>query len=168
MKLCNCWALCKFGQKIWDNTFFCLWFSQKDAFSVNFLIPKVAWGRRHPQSIIWVWLSWVDDEQGKNLLLVHPKMPQRLKNPKALLQSLMLKVFLNVFNAEHKSAITDHVVQTNHNIKWDSADVIDSESDKTTRWVKEAIWIRFVGNGSIKQLQKVDVEWERLPVWRSC
>ena len=47
---------------------------------------------------------------------------------------------------QHKSAITNHVVLTNHNIKWDAAKVIDSESDKTTRWVKEAIWIRRKGN----------------------
>ncbi|XP_072014846.1 uncharacterized protein [Amphiura filiformis] len=40
---------------------------------------------------------------------------------------------------QHKSAITDHVVGTNHNIEWDQAKVIDRESDKTTRWRIEAI-----------------------------
>ena len=53
---------------------------------------------------------------------------------------------------QHKSAITDHVVLTNHNIKWDAAKVIDSESDKTTIWVKEAILIRRKGNDIFDQL----------------
>ena len=52
---------------------------------------------------------------------------------------------------QHKSAITDHVVQTNHNIKWDAAKVIDSESDKTPRWVKEAIWIRRKGKNTLNK-----------------
>ena len=52
---------------------------------------------------------------------------------------------------QHKSAITDHVVLTNHNIKWDAAKVIDSESDKTTRWVKEAIWIRRKGKNTLNK-----------------
>ncbi|XP_072016570.1 uncharacterized protein [Amphiura filiformis] len=42
----------------------------------------------------------------------------------------------------HKSAIAEHVAHQNHVIGWDEAQVIDQESDKTTRWLKEAIWIR--------------------------
>ena len=52
---------------------------------------------------------------------------------------------------QHKSAITDHIVQTNHNIKWDAAKVVDSESDKTPRWVKEAIWIRRKGKNTLNK-----------------
>ena len=52
---------------------------------------------------------------------------------------------------QHKSAITDHVVLTNHNIKWDAAKVIDTESDKTTRWVKEVIWIRRKGKNILNK-----------------
>ena len=52
---------------------------------------------------------------------------------------------------QHKSAITDHVGLTNHNIKWDAAKVIDSESDKTTRGVKEAIWIRGKGKNTLNK-----------------
>ncbi|XP_070579089.1 uncharacterized protein [Ptychodera flava] len=33
---------------------------------------------------------------------------------------------------QHKSAITDHVVATNHNIAWEEANIVDRESDKTT------------------------------------
>ena len=36
---------------------------------------------------------------------------------------------------QHKSAITDHVADTNHNIAWDDAKIIDRETDKTTRWL---------------------------------
>ena len=43
---------------------------------------------------------------------------------------------------QHKSAITDHVAATNHHINWSDATVIDRESDKSARWVREAIWIR--------------------------
>ena len=35
----------------------------------------------------------------------------------------------------HKSAITDHAVEQNHVIDWDSAKVV-------ARWIKEALWIR--------------------------
>ena len=41
-----------------------------------------------------------------------------------------------------KSAITEHVAANNHVIGWDEAKIIDQEQDKTTRWLKEAIWIR--------------------------
>ena len=50
-----------------------------------------------------------------------------------------------------KSAITDHVVDTNHSIEWDNAKIIDRESDKTTRWLKEAIWIKRRGNKTINR-----------------
>ena len=41
--------------------------------------------------------------------------------------------------------------QTNHNIKWDSAKVIDFESDNTNRWVKEAIWIHRKGKNILNK-----------------
>ena len=46
----------------------------------------------------------------------------------------------------HKSAVTDHVADTNHQIDWDAATVIDRASDRTSRWIREAIWIRRRGN----------------------
>ena len=53
---------------------------------------------------------------------------------------------------QHIAAITDYVVLlTNHNIQWDAAKVIDSESDKTTRWVKEAIWICRKGKNTLNK-----------------
>ena len=52
---------------------------------------------------------------------------------------------------QHKSAITDHVAATNHTIKWDNASVIDREPDKTTRWLREAIWIRRRGMNTLNK-----------------
>jgi len=42
----------------------------------------------------------------------------------------------------HKSAITDHAVEENHVIDWDSAEVVAREAQRQTRWIKEALWIR--------------------------
>ena len=51
----------------------------------------------------------------------------------------------------HKSAITEHVASSNHVIGWDEAKIIDQEPDKTTRWLKELIWIRSRGNKTINK-----------------
>ena len=40
-----------------------------------------------------------------------------------------------------KSAITDHVCTENHVINWEGVSVIDRESERYQRWVREAIWI---------------------------
>jgi len=42
----------------------------------------------------------------------------------------------------HKFAITDHVMEENHVIDWDSAEVVAREAQRQTRWIKEAVWIR--------------------------
>ena len=42
----------------------------------------------------------------------------------------------------HKSAITDHVKQNNHEIDWEEVSVLDRESDWRIRTIKEAIKIR--------------------------
>ena len=42
----------------------------------------------------------------------------------------------------HKSAITDHVAQQNHTIKWDKAKLVERERDLVARGVREAIVIR--------------------------
>ena len=43
---------------------------------------------------------------------------------------------------QNKSAITDHVNTENHVINWDEATVIVRESERTTRWIREAVKIR--------------------------
>ena len=50
-------------------------------------------------------------------------------------------------NYEKKSAITDHVNQENHVINWNEAMIIARESDKTTRWIREAVKIRQESQG---------------------
>ena len=42
----------------------------------------------------------------------------------------------------HKSTITDHAVEENHVIDWDSAEMVAREAQRQTRWIKEALWIR--------------------------
>ena len=51
----------------------------------------------------------------------------------------------------YKSAITEHVATSNHVINWDKAKIIDQEADKTTRWLKEAIWIRSRGKDTMNK-----------------
>ena len=45
-------------------------------------------------------------------------------------------------NVEHKSAITDHADRRNWVIDWEGAKVVDKETNRCARWIKEAIWIR--------------------------
>ena len=42
----------------------------------------------------------------------------------------------------HKSAITDHVATSNHIIDWEGVKIVDKESNRRRRHVREAIWIR--------------------------
>ena len=46
----------------------------------------------------------------------------------------------------NKSALTDHATTENHLIDWEGAKVIDRESNKRKRHVREAIWIRRTEN----------------------
>ena len=46
----------------------------------------------------------------------------------------------------HKSAITDHVVDNNHVIDWEGAQIVGRECNKYKRWIKEAISIRKAGS----------------------
>jgi len=48
----------------------------------------------------------------------------------------------NIFNLwrlseQNKSALTDHASHHNHVINWSAATILDRESDKNTRWIKE-------------------------------
>jgi hypothetical protein len=53
--------------------------------------------------------------------------------------------------ATNKSAITDHVVDTNHVIGWDEAMVIGTEQNKYKRWIREAIEIRKKGSTTMNR-----------------
>ncbi|KAK2155520.1 hypothetical protein NP493_2066g00015 [Ridgeia piscesae] len=43
---------------------------------------------------------------------------------------------------KHRSAITDHADRHKCVIDWEGAKVVDKESNRCARWIKEAIWIR--------------------------
>ena len=43
----------------------------------------------------------------------------------------------------------DDVIVGRDVLNWDAARIIDQESDKTTRWLKEAIWIRSRGKDTM-------------------
>ena len=53
----------------------------------------------------------------------------------------------------HKSAVTDHVMRTNHVIDWQGARVVDHESHLRSRQVRESIWIRRAGPGVLNRDQ---------------
>ena len=42
----------------------------------------------------------------------------------------------------HKSAITDHAATYNHTIDWEGTKIVDKDSNRKKRQVREAIWIR--------------------------
>ena len=45
-------------------------------------------------------------------------------------------------NEYRKSAITDHVCQNNHAMDWEAGEIVERESDKFIRCIKESIHIR--------------------------
>ena len=52
----------------------------------------------------------------------------------------------------NRSAQTDHAVQENHVMSWSAASVIiDRESGRSTRWIKEAVRIRKEGPRSVNR-----------------
>ena len=51
----------------------------------------------------------------------------------------------------HKSAITDHVSQQNCVIDWEDIRIIDNESDRFNRWIKESIHIRKHGKNCMNR-----------------
>ena len=63
----------------------------------------------------------------------------------------------------NKSAITDHVCNENHVIDWANAKVIDRQSDKAGRLIREAIWIRKTDNmNRDKGSYKLSHVWDNL------
>ena len=52
---------------------------------------------------------------------------------------------------QNKSAVTDHAISLNHVIEWDHAKVIDRESSRMDRWIRESINIRKEQDKSMKR-----------------
>ena len=51
----------------------------------------------------------------------------------------------------NKSAITDHARKENHVINWEESRVVTKESDRLSRWIREAIEIRKTGNKAMNR-----------------
>ncbi len=51
----------------------------------------------------------------------------------------------------NKSAITDHVAQTNHTINWQEASSVDRETIRPVRWIRESIQIRKLGKSTFNR-----------------
>ena len=52
---------------------------------------------------------------------------------------------------QNKSALTDHASHDNHVINWPASTILNRESDKSTRWIKEAVHIRKEGRPSLNR-----------------
>ena len=62
-----------------------------------------------------------------------------------------LQIDFTTISPHKKSALTDHATQENHLINWSDASIIDRESDRLSRWIKEAVHIRKGGQRAINR-----------------
>ena len=81
------------------------------------------------------------------------KLGVRLQEHRSEVESKTNRAFTrshrSISSAEsNRSALTD---QENHVISWSAASVIDRESDRSTRWIKEAVHIRKEGPRSMNR-----------------
>ena len=82
------------------------------------------------------------------------KFGTRLKEHKTEVESITSKPFArnqraSSLSEQNKSALTDHASHDNHVINWPASTILDRESDKSTRWNKEAVHIRKEGRQSL-------------------
>ena len=81
----------------------------------------------------------------------------RLKEHKSEAEKDSAKVFTrsqrkaSITGEPNNSAITDHVVNTNHVIGWEEARIKHREQDRFKRQIKESIWIRKQGQQSMNR-----------------
>ena len=64
-------------------------------------------------------------------------------------------------NEHHKSAITDHVCQNNHIMNWEEIEIVEQESDKFKRWIKESICIR----SNTPNMNRDEGAYQLSPIW---
>jgi len=84
------------------------------------------------------------------------KFGTRLKEHKTEVESITSKPFTrnqraSSLSQQNKSALTDHATHDNHVTNWPAATILDRESDKSTRWIKEAVHIRKEGWQSLNR-----------------
>ena len=54
-------------------------------------------------------------------------------------------------SVQNKSALTDHAGYLNRVIDWPESTILDRESDRGTRWIKEAVHLRKEGRRSMNR-----------------
>ena len=64
-------------------------------------------------------------------------------------------------NEHHKSAIIDHVCQKNHSMNWEASEIVEQESDKFKRWIKESICIR----SNTPTMNRDEGAYQLSPIW---
>ena len=64
-------------------------------------------------------------------------------------------------NEHHKSAITDHVCQKIHIMNWEASEIVEQESDKFKRWIKESICIR----SNTPTMNRDEGAYQLSPIW---
>ena len=81
----------------------------------------------------------------------------RLKEHKSEAEKASAKAFTrsqrkaSITGEPNKSAIIDHVVNTNHVIGWEEATIKDREQDRVKRQIRESIWVRKQGQHSMNR-----------------
>jgi len=84
------------------------------------------------------------------------KFGTRLKEHKTEVEYITSKPFTrnqraSSLSEQNKSALTDHASHDNHVINWLASTILDRESDKNTRWIKQAVHIRKKGQQSLNR-----------------
>ena len=84
------------------------------------------------------------------------KFGTRLKEHKTEVESITSKLFTrnqraSSLSEQNKSALTDHASHDNHMINRPADTILDRESDKSTRWIKQAVHIRKEGRQSLNR-----------------
>ena len=64
-------------------------------------------------------------------------------------------------NEHHKSAIKNHVCQNDHIMNWEASEIVEQESDKFKRWIKESICIR----SNTPTMNRDEGAYQLSPIW---
>ena len=89
---------------------------------------------------------------GETARLVGTRIDEHKKEADALSKKIATRATRKTsLDTEWKSATTDHVADTNHVIDWGEVKIVGNETNKYTRWVKEAIQIRKTGADNLNR-----------------
>ena len=83
------------------------------------------------------------------------------KQKRSLTKSFKRSTHRTSTNEHHKSAITDHVCQNNHIMNWEVSEIVELESDKFKRWIKESICIR----SNTPTMNRDEGAYHLSPIW---